>query len=140
MRNDPNSVSCFPSMPAFPHRLRGVFAGTLLVIALACVAQDGQAPSSSPVPPGGQPNNVQSPASNSAKLTRHQKALAADTDRKKQITDESSQLLAMAVALKAEVDKTNKDELSLNVIRKADEIEKLAHTVKEKIKQSGGPS
>jgi len=46
----------------------------------------------------------------------------------------------MAVALKAEVDKTNKDTLSLKVIRKADEIEKLARTVKEKMKQSSGPS
>ena len=42
------------------------------------------------------------------------------------------------MALKAEVDKTNKDMLSLNVIRKADEIEKLAHNVKEKMKLTVG--
>jgi hypothetical protein len=36
------------------------------------------------------------------------------------------------------VDKTNKDMLSLNVIRKADEIEKLAHSVKEKMKLTVG--
>lgn len=63
-------------------------------------------------------------------------AVAVD-ERKKQISDQSTQLLAMAVALKAEVDKTNKDTLSLNVIRKADAIEKLAKTVKDKMKQSG---
>ena len=56
---------------------------------------------------------------------------------KKQITDESAQLLNMALALKAEVDKTTKDTLSLNVIKKADEIEKLAKSVKEKMKSSG---
>jgi hypothetical protein len=44
------------------------------------------------------------------------------------------------MALKAEVDKTNKDMLSLNVIRKADEIEKLAHDVKEKMKLTIGGS
>jgi hypothetical protein len=46
----------------------------------------------------------------------------------------------MAIALKAEVDKTTKDTLSLGVIRKADEIEKLAKTVREKMKQGAGPS
>lgn len=46
----------------------------------------------------------------------------------------------MAADLKVEVDKTNKDTLSLNVIRKADAIERLAKTVREKTKQGSGPS
>jgi hypothetical protein len=45
-------------------------------------------------------------------------------------------LLALATELKVDMDKTNKDMLSLDVIRKADEIEKLAHSVKEKMKGS----
>jgi hypothetical protein len=36
--------------------------------------------------------------------------------------------------LKADVDKTNEHTMSLEVIRKADEIEKLAHSVKENMK------
>jgi nitric oxide reductase activation protein len=64
---------------------------------------------------------------------------AANTERKKQIADDSAKLLKLATDLKAEVDKTNKDTLSLNVIRKADEIEKLAHSVKEKMKLTMGP-
>jgi hypothetical protein len=63
---------------------------------------------------------------------------AANAERKKEIADDSSRLLKLAVDLKAEVDKTNKDTLSLNVIRKADAIEKLAHDVKEKMKLSIG--
>jgi hypothetical protein len=63
---------------------------------------------------------------------------AANTVRKKQISEDSAKLLTLAMALKAEVDKTNKDTLSLNVIRKADEIEKLAKSVKEKMKLSIG--
>jgi hypothetical protein len=59
---------------------------------------------------------------------------AANVERKRQITDDSAKLLKLASDLKAEVDKTSKDTLSLGVIRKADEIEKLAHTVKEKMK------
>jgi hypothetical protein len=63
---------------------------------------------------------------------------AANTERKKQLSDDSAKLLTLAMALKAEVDKTNKDMLSLNVIRKADEIEKLARNVKEKMKLTVG--
>ena len=60
------------------------------------------------------------------------------TERRKQIADESTRLLALAIDLKAEVDKTNRDTLSISVIRKADEIEKLAHNVRDKLKQSTG--
>ncbi len=59
---------------------------------------------------------------------------AASVERRKQIADESAMLLKLATDLKAEVDRTSKDTLSLSVIRKADEIEKLAHSVKEKTK------
>jgi hypothetical protein len=59
---------------------------------------------------------------------------AANLERKKQINDDSARLLKLASDLKSEVDKTSKDTLSLGVIRKADEIEKLARDVKEKMK------
>jgi cytochrome c biogenesis protein ResB len=65
---------------------------------------------------------------------------AANAERKKQIADDSAKLLKLATELKTEVDKTTKDTLSLGVIRKADEIEKLAHGVKEKMKLSIGGS
>jgi hypothetical protein len=64
---------------------------------------------------------------------------AANAERKKQIANDSAKLLKLATDLKTEVDKTSKDTLSLNVIRKADEIEKLAHDVKEKMKLTVGP-
>jgi hypothetical protein len=63
---------------------------------------------------------------------------AANAERKKQIADDSAKLLKLATDLKTEVDKTSKDTLSLNVIRKADEIERLAHNVKEKMKLTVG--
>jgi len=65
--------------------------------------------------------------------TRQQSFEAANAERKKQIADNSARLLKLATDLKAEVDKTTKDTLSLNVIRKADEIERLAHNVKGKM-------
>jgi len=57
----------------------------------------------------------------------------ANIQRQKQIADESAKLLKLATDLKAEVDKTNKDMLSVTALRKADEIEKLAHSVREKM-------
>lgn len=65
---------------------------------------------------------------------------AANQERKKQIADDSAKLLKLATELKTAVDKSNKDTLSLEVIRKADEIERLAHTVKEKMKLEAGGS
>jgi len=56
-----------------------------------------------------------------------QVALKADTDK----------LLKLAVELKDYVDKSNENVLSVDVVKKAEEIEKLAHSVKDKMK---GPS
>ena len=50
------------------------------------------------------------------------------------LAEDSAKLVKLASDLKAEVDKTNKDMLDLRVIRKADEIERLAHSVREKMK------
>lgn len=64
----------------------------------------------------------------------------ANVERKKQIADDTSKLLELATQLKAEVDKTSKDTLSINVIKKAESIEKLAHNVREKMKLTAGAS
>ena len=55
----------------------------------------------------------------------------AMAERRKQIAGDSARLLALATDLKVEVDKSSKDTLSLTVVRKAEEIEKLAHAVRE---------
>lgn len=123
---------------------RQVCTGVLFVVAATCIAQDGRPAATEAAGAGvtardSSTNTAAPQADNTANQTKQQNALPADMERKKQISDESTQLLAMAVALKAEVDKTNKDVLSINVIRKADQIEKLARTVKERIKQGSGP-
>lgn len=76
----------------------------------------------------------------SEQQAKQQSFEAANAERKKQIAEDSAKLLKLATELKTEVDKTTKDTLSLSVIRKADEIEKLAHGVKEKMKLSIGGS
>jgi hypothetical protein len=54
--------------------------------------------------------------------------------RQHQIVDETNQLLDLAQQLKGAVDKSTKDQLSLSVINTATEIEKLAKSVKEKMR------
>ena len=111
-------------------------AGLIFAAALACMAQDGQPAATSASSATAQVTD--SSPQKKTKDDRQQGPLAGESSRKKQLADESTELLAMALALKAEVDKTTKDTLSLNVIKKADQIEKLAKSVKEKMKQSSG--
>ena len=122
---------------------RRVSAGLVFAAAFGCVAQDGGPAGTGQTNASGQvvgsQSNEAKPPALSPKDLLEQKGAQADSERKKQISDESTRLLAMAIALKVEVDKTTKDTLSLSVIRKADEIEKLAKTVKEKMKQGSGP-
>ena len=62
----------------------------------------------------------------------HNKQL--NKDRQAAIKRDTDKLLALATELKEYVDKSNEHVLSLDVVRKAEEIEKLAHHVKEKMK------
>jgi hypothetical protein len=60
--------------------------------------------------------------------------LAQQNERQKKLVDDTDRLLALATQLHTDVAKTNKDILSVDVIKRADEIEKLAHAVKERMK------
>jgi len=89
------------------------------------------------------PSITRAPDANQQNDINQQKAQqqnfeAINTERQKQIADDSARLLKLAVDLKTEVDKTTKDTLSISVIRKADAIERLAHDVKEKMKLTVG--
>jgi hypothetical protein len=64
---------------------------------------------------------------------------AANKKRQDDIRNDTEKLFQLATELKAAVDKSNENVLSLDVVRKADEVEKLAKRVKEKMKQAIGP-
>jgi len=69
-------------------------------------------------------------------LTRveEQQAKSRNSDRQKRLQTDTERLLALATELKQQVDKTDKNILSVDVIKKADEIEKLARSVKDRMK------
>ncbi len=65
-----------------------------------------------------------------------QQARARNADRQKQLVADTQKLVALANELEDEVSKSNKDMLSLDVVRKADEIDKLAKNVRDKMKNA----
>lgn len=141
----PSNRSEFRPLPS--RRRRFVLAGGFCAVAAAALLMSSVLPGQQQAPNVDKPYLIPEanrlPDANDQMRMHDDKAKqqsfdAANTERKKQLSDESAQLLTLAMALKAEVDKTNKDMLSLNVIRKADEIEKLAHNVKEKMKLTMG--
>ena len=81
-------------------------------------------------PPG------QSPAE---KEMLDRQAREANKRRQEDIRNDTEKLFQLASELKAAVDKSNEHLLSLEVVRKADEVEKLAKRVKEKMRDSVGP-
>jgi hypothetical protein len=58
----------------------------------------------------------------------------ANLERQQDIKKDTEKLLELATELKQSVDKSNENTLSLDVIKKAEQIEKLAKAVKEKMK------
>ena len=93
--------------------------------------QPQQIPGMPPKPGTGMPDDPMGP------MEAHraeQQAKLQNNDRQKRLVADTDKLLSLATDLKAQVDKSTKDTLSVDVIKKADEIEKLAHSVKERMK------
>jgi hypothetical protein len=61
-------------------------------------------------------------------------AKKANRERQARLQRDTDNLVKLANELKQSVDKSNENTLSLEVVKKAEEIEKLAHSVKEKMK------
>jgi hypothetical protein len=73
----------------------------------------------------------------SMKLRENQKRFEQlNLQRHKEMASDTEKLLALANQLKAETDKSTKDSLSMESVRQAEQIEKLARTVREKMKAS----
>ena len=129
---------------AIPCRVLLLVGGSVLfLVAAAPAAMAPQNPTPNPAIPYLRPVANRTPDANAVMQLREQQTKkqsfdAANAERRKQLVDDSALLLKLAAQLKTEVDKTTKDTLSLTVIRKADEIERLARGVKEKMKLSVG--
>ena len=68
---------------------------------------------------------------------QHKQAEARNKDRQSSLKKDTDQLLQLATELKQSVDKTNEHMLSLDVIKKTEAVEKLAKSIRDKMKASG---
>jgi hypothetical protein len=59
---------------------------------------------------------------------------ALNKERQQKLKQDTDKLLQLATELKEYVDKTNENVLSVEVVKKTDEIEKLAKSIREKMK------
>ena len=111
---------------------RRTFLGGLLTAGIAARFSGESAPGQNPKLPQDQktgpeaaPENPLAPSAEKRMLEENQKDIKKKVDK----------LYDLVSELKAEVDKTDSSKvLSLNLVRKAEEIEKLAHSVKNKMK------
>jgi hypothetical protein len=86
-----------------------------------------------PGPPSGSIPDMRTPSNPRSDVLERQSKMR-NVDRQKRLEADTEKLLALATQLHADVAKTNANVLSLDVVRRAEEIEKLARGVKERMK------
>jgi hypothetical protein len=135
-----------PQSAAGPSAKHGLLAATALLACAAFTALSSapQQPAANqppqyieksyPVPVGNEWPDKNSQMQMHDKLARKKHFEAANLERKRQIDNDSAELLKLATELKTAIDKSRNDTLSIDIIRKAEFIEKLARGVKEKMK------
>ena len=74
----------------------------------------------------------QNPSPEEEKMLKEQKKIQ-NKERFEALKKDTDKLVALATELKTNVDKANENMLSLDVIKKSEEIEKLAKKVREKM-------
>jgi nitric oxide reductase activation protein len=101
----------------------------LSLIVLPCLAQNPQVhfPSHDVNPPGADADEARE------RMVKDMEK-KANKERVASLKNDTDKLLKLSVELKNYVDKSNENVLSLDVIKKAEEIEKLAKSVKDKMR------
>ena len=108
----------------------------LLITTVLPAACFGQSSLPTPIPRLGSIPPLNSDDRDNEQRAKLERDLAkkVNHDRQAQLQRDTDNLLKLANELKQYVDKSNENTLSLDVVKKAEEIEKLAHSVREKMK------
>ncbi len=107
---------------------RPVWVLTLFLFSLPAFAQEPRVVN---------PGDLNSPATDADEARMrlaHEMEKRAAKDRVAALKNDTDKLLKLTTELKSYVDKSDENVLSVNVIKKAEEIEKLAKSVKDKMK------
>jgi hypothetical protein len=109
----------------------------LFVVSVTTQRASAQNRSTTPPPPITQPHGDISSPMDGDDARNHiadDMAKKAAKERVAAIKSDTDKLLKLSVELKAYVDKSDENVLSLDVIKKAEEIERLAKSVRDKMK------
>jgi hypothetical protein len=126
--------SCFPRPAKLRSALMGGLVGMVLVPLAGGALQQPNPPRNVPEFLNRLPDFGDQERMKQAREGEKSNA-AANASLQKRVSDDSAKLLKLASDLKVEVDKSGKDTLSLDVLRKAGKIEKLAKTIKSEVAQ-----
>ena len=115
--------------------LVSLFAGALVFLLLTCANAQAQV-TIPPVPDASESGNQRQKDVDSPWVLQQKREMAKKQNemRQQDIKKDTEKLLELATELKQYVDKTNENILSMDVVKKAEEIEKLAHSVRERMK------
>ncbi|HKD80482.1 MAG TPA: hypothetical protein VKH81_12370 [Candidatus Angelobacter sp.] len=111
----------------------------LILIGIFCLLA-GASIALTPGAPGSAPQAETRQQDPAAKEMQDRMFKAANKKRQQDIREDTDKLFQLATELKTAVDKSNENMLSLDVVKKADEVEKLAKKVKDKMKEAIGPT
>lgn len=114
--------------------MRNLFFVIFLLLFLATLSCFGQIDSGVQNPAQEPQFGRERPKDPSEEKIERDREKAMNKQRQTSLQKDTDRLLQLATELKEYVDKTNEHTLSLDVIKKADEIEKLAKSVKGKMK------
>lgn len=115
--------------------IRAAFLASFLLLAVfACAAAHAQQQAPPPLIPAPPVLDEAPPPGDGETQMLRDMQKERNLLRQKEIIAETNRLLDLAKQLKAAVDKSNKDQLSLDVVDTAGEIEKLAKSVKQKMR------
>jgi hypothetical protein len=123
------------------HRAGKVRAGAWVAVlaAVVCPGQDSRPAGFWPdkateVDPANRHPDARMQMDRNAKRAQTQRYEAANAERKRQLEQDSTLLLRLAAELEAEMERAGSEAPPPSAVRMAETIEKLAHTVKEKMK------
>jgi hypothetical protein len=129
------SLSAFVSELGGRMRLQVALAGLILVLSIEQTTAQMPTPAQQGLNVPGMSQEPRKPEDDPLRAQQEQKlAKIRNEDRQKKLVSDTDELLTLTADLKRQIDKTTPGTLSIDLIRKAGEIEKLAHSVKERLK------
>lgn len=119
------------------NRFALVLICSILFVPLSITQQQVPGPEQPAMPGMSNPDNRNNSAADDNPAMQHmaqRMAMQRNNDRQKQIVNDTARLLQLAQQLNADVSKSDKNTLSVGVVKKAEEIEKLAKSIKQKMR------